>query len=316
MHFTGRYGGYDSGFGGNGPSVDEEIANQIQRFGNIRFSNFLITISTNVVPADSTDMSARQEELALTRWLRDNLNTLFGSFDEMNGNVLKPAGSPNSQRQQFPAVNRIGTVKSRIGIERGAAQRGQVHAHIVLEVMHRYDTPIDENGPQDAWMDKDYLGVHVNVTALREWLNQRIDNMRIPVYRRPLKVYVNSRLLTKNNDNANKWLSLAYISKDRAKDDNSGAVMRDLRVDRANADPELVQAHDTILRHEAGRHTIPGGAVRPPQMVAPPPLQPPQVIDNRPRAPPPVPPQIIDRRPQPPKMVYQRPVAPQPRNYL
>jgi len=291
MHFTGRYGGYNSGFGGDGSAVDNAIANTIQRFGNIRFSNFLLTISTNVVPADSDEMSARQEELALTRWLRDNLNTLFGSFDEMNGNVLKPAGSANSLRQQFPAVNRIGTVKSRIGIERGAAQRGQVHAHVLLEVMHRYDVPTAENGPQDAGMDKDYLGVHVNVTALREWLNQRIDNMRIPVFRRPLKVYVNSRLLTKNNDNTNKWLSLAYINKDRAKDDNSGAVMRDLNVDRANADPELVQARSTILRRESGRHTTTGGAVRAPQMVAPPPLQPPQ-------------------------MVYQRPVAPQPRNYM
>lgn len=301
MQFTGVGG--DFGGGGYGNAIDNRIANEIQRFGNIRFSNFLLTISTNVRPQTTEDMDEGEEEAALTHWLRDNLNELFGSFENLNGNVLKPAGSDNSARVEFPANNRIGTVKSRIGIERGAAQRGQVHAHVLMEVMHRYDTPTDENGPQDYGMDKDYLGVHVNVTALREWLNQRIDSMRIPVYRRPLKIYVNSRLLTKNNDNTNKWLTLAYINKDSAKDDNEGN-MRDLVADRQRADLELQQARDTVNRHEKGRHLVTGGEVRAPPMAR--------------TTAAPVPPQMVrtTAAPVPPQIVYQRPNLPLPRNFL
>lgn len=252
-------------------------------------------------------MDEEEEEAALTRWLRDNLTELFNSFDNLNGNVLKPAGSPNSDRAQFPPVNRIGTIKSRIGIERGAAQRGQVHAHVLLEVMHRYDVPIDENGPQDYGMDRDYLGVHVNVTALREWLNQRIDSMRIPVYRRPLKVYVNSRLLTKNNDNTNKWLTYAYIHKDVAKDDRDGN-MRDLRADRQNAEIELQQAARTITAHGVGGALVTGDAFRP-DPPAPPQMElvtEPRQMQTRAQA---------ARRDQT-FQGYSRPEARQPRNFL
>jgi len=292
MQFTGGYGGYDPGNGlghyNVDNRVDQEIANQIQRFGNIRFSNFLLTVSTNVRPEDQDGgLSEEEEEAALTRWLRDNLTELFGSFYNLNGNVLKPAGSPNSNREEFPFPNKIGTVKSRIGIERGAAQKGQVHAHILLEVMHRYDTPIMENGPQDANMDKDYLGVHINVAAMREWLNQRIPGMQIDNHRRPLKVYVNSKLLTKNNDNTNKWLTYAYINKDVAKDNYETQETRNLRVDRAVADPELKAAARTIQNH-----TVSNTTVRAPQ----PPVQEYATV-------------------RPPAMNYQRPAAPQPRNF-
>lgn len=309
MQFTGVGGGY----GGYDDPIDNEIHNQIQRFGNIRFSNFLITISTNVVPATSPDITEQEEERALTRWLRDNLNDLFNNWDELNGNVLKPAGSPNSQRQTFPAHNRIATVKSKIGIERGAAQRGQVHAHVVLEVMHRYDTPTADNGPQDYGMDKDYLGVHVNVTALREWLNARIHTMVIPLYRQPMKVYVNSRLLTKNNDNTNKWLTLAYISKDVAKDNYQTGATRNLTQDRLNADPELQDAHRVIQQGQ--RHNVNAPAPPAPQMVQTtrdPPQAPGMQMVTEAR-------QIQTRAQAQQREAtfggYQKPNAPQPRNY-
>jgi hypothetical protein len=304
MEFNaGGYGGYDD-------PIDNEIHNQIQRFGNIRFSNFLITISTNVVPKTGALITEREEEAALTRWLRDNLNELFNNWSELNGNVIKPAGSPNSDRQTFPPNNRIATIKSKIGIERGAAQRGQVHAHVVLEIMHRYDTATPENGAQDYGMDKDYIGVHINVTALREWLNNRIHLMVIPLERQPLKCYVNSRLLTKNNDNTNKWLTLAYISKDT---DKTG---RNLNQDKRNADPELQDAH-RIIQRNGQRHNAnardPNPA--PPQMV--------RTTRAAPQAP--AMEMVTEARQMQTRAqgqqrqqtygAYQRPNAPQPRNY-
>lgn len=163
---------------------------------NLRFSNFLITLSTNVVP--QTDSEAG----ALARWLRDETNNLFDDWGRLNGTVLKPAGSPNDSNLNLGDDHQVVSARARISLESGE-QKGQYHAHVVLEIAHTY---VDKNG----W---GHVGVHVNVAALREYLNGQIYLMAIDPARKPEKIYVNSRLLTKQTDNSAKWLTLQYINK-------------------------------------------------------------------------------------------------------
>lgn len=151
------------------------------------FSNFLLTISTNVVP--------QGDELgAISQWLIDQANDLFDDFARLNGTVLKPAGSPNHQGHTFGMDHLIEGVRSRITLERGD-QRGQAHMHVLLEVAHRY---ADNN----QW---NHRGVHVNAGMLRHYLNSKIPDMEIAPHRRPESIYVNVRLLTKMTDNQAKW---------------------------------------------------------------------------------------------------------------
>jgi hypothetical protein len=209
------------------------------RAQTLRYSNFLITISTNVRP------HSEDERDGLVEWLLNVLGELFGSFDLMNGNVLKPPGTPNQDHVAFPADNKIIKITNRIAVEQGAAQQGQIHAHVLLEVAHRYTA--QEHGAEGNGNDtgKPHLGVHVNVLALRNYLNGRIPEMQIAGDRLPEKVYVNCKLLTKGTDNSNKFLTLQYLNKDRAKDNGGGE--RDLRADGAAADPHLRHVQDVLL---------------------------------------------------------------------
>lgn len=172
------------------------------------FSNFVLTISTNVVPEDNV------ERAALADWLRIQANNLFDDFYRLNGTVLKPAGSPNAQNLTLGLEHRIEGVRSRITLERGTL-RGQMHMHVVMEVAHRYTQ-------RNEW---NKMGVHVNTTAIRNYLQSQIPSMEIDPDRRPTKIYVNSRLIANLNNQQTKWMALQYIHKDVDKDGNSIAAM-------------------------------------------------------------------------------------------
>jgi hypothetical protein len=206
------------------------------------YSNFLITISTNVVPATPV------EEGALADWLKQMLRYLFLTWDLLNGTVLKPAGSENSEQLSFPEPHQILSVKSRIAVERGGEDRkGQVHAHVLLEVAHTYRKAVNGNAGLSN-EGTDVVGVHVNVWALRNWLNRQVYALQLDEHRKPKKIYVNSKLLTSGTDNSNKWLTLQYISKDRARDNGGG--VRNLRADQLQAPKVLQDLRPTLLHAE------------------------------------------------------------------
>lgn len=189
------------------------------------FSNFILTISTNVVPTSAA------EEAAAHQWLMDECNNLFDSWATLNGGVLKPAGTPNAQRAAFPDNHFIEGVRSRVTLERGDV-RGQAHAHVVLEVAHRYHG--GNGGIQ---------GVHVNATAIREYLNSRIHLMEVDNL--PNSIYVNARLLSRASDQQKKWLALQYIGKDR------DAVGRDLAAMRRAGTAEERNIEQGLLQPDA-----------------------------------------------------------------
>ena len=196
--------------------------------GKVCFSNFHITISSNVAPKDVW------EQHNITAWLHEICAELFGDFSLLNGTVLKPAGSPSLPGTEFPAGYPFVSVKSRVSIELGG-KRNYVHAHVLLEIAHRLIASKNEYG---------YKGVHVNTDRLRAALNARIHRMDfhgIGHSRQPAKIYMNCRLLTKGTDNSNKWLTLQYINKTVAKDNGGGT--RDLRADR-----EAGTAHDRAVQ--------------------------------------------------------------------
>lgn len=209
------------------------------RAQTLRYSNFLLTISTNVRPRDE------HERDGLVEWLLNVLDTLFNDWNLINGNVIKPPGTDNRDRVTFPDDHKIMKVRSMTSIEQGDFQQGQIHAHVVLEVAHRYVS--QEHGAEGDGNDngKPLLGCHVNVVALRDYLNSFIPEMGIADDRKPPKIYVNSRLLTKGTDNSNKFLTLQYINKDRAKDNGGG--MRDLERDARRADPNLRAARESLI---------------------------------------------------------------------
>lgn len=215
----------------------------------------MITLSTNVVPKHD------DEKDALTEWMLEQTHNLFGrSFEAMNGTVLKPPGTRNYEEASFPDDHKIISVRSKISVEQGAAQRGQVHAHVILEVAHKYLR--QEDGATGFGNDngKPHVGVHVNVEALRNYLNSRIGSMNIEDDRKPSKIYVNCKLLTKGTDNSNKWLTVQYINKDRAKDNDGG--IRNLREDERNANnPEDSVARQNLLRAEQEFTLGVGGAL-------------------------------------------------------
>lgn len=192
----------------------------------VLFSNFLITISTNVVPIDHA------ERVALATWLRDEATNLFDDLAMLNGTVLKPADSPNEEKATFDDDNRIERIRSKISLEAGE-QRGQMHMHVLMEVAHMY------RDHRNAWGG---CGVHVNVKALRDYLNSRIHAMEISPGRRPPKIYVNSRLITSRDNPSAKWLALAYINKQR---DAAGRSLVDARL---LAPAEDQQIHRAMLQ--------------------------------------------------------------------
>lgn len=225
---------------------------------NLRYSNFLITISTNVVP------NTEGEKIALADWLGDQAEDLFHQWHVLNGTVLKPAGSDNRDGHGFPDPTQIISVRSRFSIEQGdTAQRGQVHIHVLLEVAHTYTDQVQGN-EGTSMDDRPVIGVHVNVFQMRERLNAAIHRMDIDPNRRPPKIYVNSMLLTRGTDNSAKWLTLQYINKDVAKpDDHTDGQQRDLRADEAQA-PEEDRAIAAGLRERGDYSVVPDGS-SPPQ---------------------------------------------------
>ena len=227
------------------------LLNRAAREGVLCFSNFLLTFSTNVVPEDNIE---RDE---LTFWLMHRTNEMFGDWQVLNSGVLKPAGSANEDRLGFGDPCQIVSVKSQIAIEEGGQQRGQIHAHILLEVAHTYRRAVEGNeGVGEG--GRAIMGVHTNVLAMREYLNRRIHLMQIEPARKPRKVYVNSRLLTKGTDNSNKWLTLQYINKDSAE---GGA--RNLRADEHNAaNPEDSHTRQVLL-NAAAEHVVEPDGVDP-----------------------------------------------------
>ena len=218
--------------------LDNILMNAVAR-QDLRFSNFLLTFSTNVVPRDDS------EQDNLVEWLIEATNELFRDWETINGNCLKPPGTRNSQMARFVDPVRIVHIRARVSCERGQAQQGQVHCHVLLEVAHRYlqqEGGAEGNGPENG---RPYIGVHTNVEAMREFLNDRINRMDIPENRRPPKIYVNSKLLTKGTDQSNKWLTLQYINKDR-----------DLR----NVDLRAQeQQHGTVETVQVRRNMLNGG---------------------------------------------------------
>lgn len=176
------------------------------------FSNFLITISTNVVPAGSA------ERIAVALWLRIQANALFANWNLLNGTVLKPAGSPNDAALGFGDDHLVDGCRSRVALESGG-QKGQMHMHVVLEVAHRY-------ADRNEWGAR---GVHVNCATLRTYLNQQIPSMQIA--KQPDKIYVHSRLLTRLGQTQQKFMTLQYLEKEV---DSRG---QDLALDRDRAPP-------------------------------------------------------------------------------
>lgn len=248
-----RRGGGRGGGGGD----EQRLMNAVQH-QNLRYSNFLITISTNVVP------NSDYEQRALAEWLADRAEDMFQQWHVLNGTVLKPAGSDNQEGHGFPDPIQIISVRSRFSIEQGdTAQRGQVHMHVLVEVAHTYTNQVDGNEGTTA-DDRPVIGVHTNVYQMRERLNAAIPQMQIDPNRRPPKIYVNSRLLTKGTDQSSKWLTLQYINKDVAAPDRENhGQPRDLRADEAEA-PAEDRAIAVGLR-EAGDATVQPDGASPPQ---------------------------------------------------
>jgi len=261
---------------------------------NLRYSNFLITVSTNVTP------NSIQEMGALTQWLIQSTSRLFGSWDYLNGRVLKPPGTPNSEMRAFPADHSIISVRSKIAVEEGGVL-GQMHAHILLEVAHEYTRQRDGAEGYGNETGRPYLGVHTNVLAMREFFNARIQDMDLEDARKPGKIYVNSKLLTKGTDNSNKWLTLQYLNKDVGRDNGGG--YRNLRFDEAVANnAEDSNVRSLLLRRGENNtvepeHRAPSPepefdlevAASPP-LLRPAPFPPRFVHVNRPPAQPPRPP--------------------------
>jgi len=224
------------GRGGGDRDGESELIKSA-RAQTLRYSNFLLTISTNVVPKND------DEKMALAQWLMNNCIDMFWNFDVLNGNCIKPAGTSNREKVTFPLDNKIIKIRSRIAVEQGDMQRGQIHAHVLLEIAHEYLE--QEDRAEGGQGGKANIGVHINVVALREWFNSRIPEMLIERSRWPPKIYINSKLLTTGTDNSNKFLTLQYLNKDRAKDIDGG--VRNLVEDRAEAPTELQQIHQTLL---------------------------------------------------------------------
>lgn len=207
---------------------------------SLRFSNFLLTFSTNVRPGTQAELDA------LVNWLVESTDLMFHNWNILNGDVLKPAGTDNRTYTRFPDDHKIVSVRSRISIEQGEGH-GQVHAHILLEVAHEYVNQRDGAEGTGFESNKPNIGVHTNVTAMREWLNSRIHLMRLNEARKPDKIYVNSRLLTKGTDNSNKWLTLQYIDKTIGRADGAGNIMNMRQAEADTNDPELSNVRQLML---------------------------------------------------------------------
>jgi len=228
--------------GSRGGRIRDERIKEAAESQKLCFSNFHITWSTNVRPGKDDNMKR-----ALAAWLIDRAKELFSSFDMINGNVIKPAGTHGNDNPRFPDDNQILACKARFSVEIGGeGDEGKVHSHCLLEVAHTYSEQTDGAEGVGA-SGKPLIGVHSSAIGMRNYLNARIYLMEIPESRKPEKIYVNCRLLTTATDNSLKWLTYQYINKDLAKDNDGGT--RDLRKDEAVTDrPDLTRARETLLK--------------------------------------------------------------------
>jgi len=182
--------------------ADEPYDPRPQAGNKLCFSNFLLTINTNV----SYDVSTAEHD-EVCRWLLDQCNNLFDDWSVLNGTVLKPAGSDNRDFEKFDDPHEVEGVRSRICLEQGKLLN-YIHAHVLLEVAHRYSGP-NQHGKR---------GVHVNAHAMRQYLMSQVPLMNIAA--KPKSIYVNCKLQTSMNDTQNKWMTLQYINKDTDKHGN------------------------------------------------------------------------------------------------
>lgn len=186
--------------------ADEPYDPRPEAGNKLCFSNFLLTINTNV----SFDVSTAEHD-EVCRWLLEQCNNLFDDWSMLNGTVLKPAGSDNRDFQKFDEPHLVEGVRSRICLEQGKLLN-YIHAHVLLEVAHRYAGP-NQYGKR---------GVHVNAHAMRQYLMSQVPLMSIA--EKPRSIYVNCRLQTSMNDTQNKWMTLQYINKDTDKFGNNLAA--------------------------------------------------------------------------------------------
>lgn len=175
--------------------VDAQLMRAAQGGEKLYWSNFLITVNTNFTPQNGV------EEFGVINYLQDACAELFSDFDSLNGVLIKPAGAPNAENVPVDPNGIVG-IKSRVGIEQGA-ERGCVHAHILVEVCHRL-------GDNNEFGMK---GIHVNRGALQRFFDERLQNRDFGG-RRIERVYLNSRLQTKATDNSSKYMTIAYLNKD------------------------------------------------------------------------------------------------------
>ncbi len=199
------------------------------------FSNYHITVVLNV---NATEL----EEDALFDWLIHNCQEIFGSWENLNNFVFKPAGTRNDQEIKIDDVLgiRVISVRTVIGLELGEARR-HPHAHCVMEVAHEsQDDPANPVAPSG----KTYKGVHVNVATMKAYFNEHLHEIDIARHRIPAQIYLNSRLLTTGTDNSRKFLTLQYIGKTTARDNDGGR--RNLLADRAMADPDDQRVHEGL----------------------------------------------------------------------
>jgi hypothetical protein len=192
--------------------LNEVLESASKRGRTMRWSNFLITISTNVIP------HSIMERINITNWLRTVTGELFYDFDSINGTVIKPAGSQNNSYARFGPSHKIDGVKAQVTIEEGK-KKGQMHAHVLFEVCHHF-TDRNQFG---------LVGVHLNRLAIKEFMENRIPSFPTVDERKPKSIYVNCRLLTSKTDTSSKWLTLSYINKDL------DAAGRNLKADRQKA---------------------------------------------------------------------------------
>lgn len=204
------------------------------------FSNFHITVvvNTNAQP---------DEEEPIGTWLYDNCVEIFGSWGSLNDYCFKPAGTRNEDEIHLDDVNgiRVISVRTVIGLELGGA-RNHMHAHCMVEVAH-----ISGNAhslSREAPSGKEYKGVHVNVATMKQFFNERLQNLDIARHRIPEKIYLNCRLLTTGTDNSNKFLTVQYIGKTVARDNFGGE--RNLVNDRLMASAEDQRLHDRLEQFE------------------------------------------------------------------
>lgn len=208
-------------------NVDEALEGAINQGRHLCWSNFHITINSNVVPHTFA------QRVGMTNWLTSTLQEVLFDFDSMNGVLLKPAGSPNEDYASFGDNHLIETIRSRVSIEQGR-NGGTMHAHVLLEISHGYR---DRN-------EFGYKGVQLNRRAFHEFLQNRVALMPVLPQQRPRDIYLNIRLLTRATDNTNKWLTLQYLNKDR---DIHG---RNLDADRAGATERDLDIRDEMLNEE------------------------------------------------------------------